>query len=288
METPDLLKYPRTPHLEGSCLGPGDEDLSQVPIGALFGLHVIVEEKVDGANCALCFNELGELFIQSRGHYLVGGPRERHFEQLKGWAATHHRVLLQVLGSRYVLYGEWLAAKHTVFYDVLPHYFLEFDVYDTKAEAFLDTHSRRDLLRRTPVVSVPVLFEGVLIERRRDTIECLTAFLRPSLYKSPEWRQRLEEQAVLSGQDPLHVTAETDSSDIAEGLYVKTEGFGQVTGRYKWVRHDFLATILDPAGATSTHWLDRPHVANILSEGADLYADAPTASMRPNRLGQIL
>src|SRR5205807_2014548 len=32
------------------------------------------------------------------------------------------------LTDRYILYGEWLYAKHTVFYTDLPHYFLEFDI----------------------------------------------------------------------------------------------------------------------------------------------------------------
>lgn len=30
-----MVKYPRTPHLEGSRLQAGDEDLAQVPVAAL-------------------------------------------------------------------------------------------------------------------------------------------------------------------------------------------------------------------------------------------------------------
>ena len=30
-----IIKYPRTPHLAGSRLQPGDEDLSQVPFSCL-------------------------------------------------------------------------------------------------------------------------------------------------------------------------------------------------------------------------------------------------------------
>jgi hypothetical protein len=37
------------------------------------------------------------------------------------------------------MYGEWVYAKHTVFYDKLPHYFLEFDILETKTGAFLST-----------------------------------------------------------------------------------------------------------------------------------------------------
>ena len=35
MEEIQLKKYPRTPHLEGSRLQPGDEDLTQVPFSVI-------------------------------------------------------------------------------------------------------------------------------------------------------------------------------------------------------------------------------------------------------------
>ena len=73
MEAVTLKKYPRTPHLEGSRLQPGDEDLSQVPFSYIKGKHLVVEEKIDGANTAISFSEDGELLLQSRGHYLTGG-----------------------------------------------------------------------------------------------------------------------------------------------------------------------------------------------------------------------
>ena len=66
----------------------------------------------------------------------------------------------ELLGSRYVLYGEWLFAKHTVFYDRLPHYFMEFDILDTTNGEFLSTELRHLRLKDSPVVSVPVLWRG--------------------------------------------------------------------------------------------------------------------------------
>ena len=74
-----IIKYPRTPHLAGSRLQPGDEDLSQVPFSCLAGRRLTVEEKVDGANSAVSFGPEGQLLLQSRGHYLTGGWRERHY-----------------------------------------------------------------------------------------------------------------------------------------------------------------------------------------------------------------
>lgn len=136
-----MVKYPRTHHVEGSRLQPGDEDLDSVPLAELAGCPLVVEEKLDGANAAFSFDEGGRIHLQSRGHYLTGGARERHFGLFKTWAACHQRTLFDVIGPHRVVYGEWLYAKHTVFYDRLPHYFMEFDVLDT-AEGDVWIHTR--------------------------------------------------------------------------------------------------------------------------------------------------
>jgi hypothetical protein len=273
---PDLVKYPRTPHLMGSLLGPGDEDLSQVDPKSLKGHYLVVEEKLDGSNCAIRFSGNGQMFLQSRGHYLVGGPRERHFELLKAWTGTHQRALFEALGSQYVLYGEWLAAKHTVYYDALTHYLFEFDVLDTENGTWLDTERRGELLANVPVVPVPVLWKGEFSGKLGD----LTGLVAPSLYKSETWRESLHGSAEAIGQSPEQVYSETDNSDLSEGLYIKDELDGVVIGRYKWVRQGFLATITTSGeDSGGTHWLDRPHLPNGLADGVDLYAEQLTAAM---------
>jgi RNA ligase len=248
-----LRKYPRTPHLEGSRLQPGDEDLDQVPFRAIAGRHLVVEEKLDGANAGISFDSAGTLKLQSRGHFLTGGPRERQFAPLKAWAATHQSVLWERLGTRYVLYGEWLYAKHTVFYDALPQHFCEFDLLDRETGDFLSTPERRRLLDGTPVVSVPVLHEGPL-----RTLKDLTALIGPSTCRTPAWRDALVEAARTAGQDPEVVVAETDSDDHMEGLYIKVEEDGRTVERYKWVRPTFLTAVLD----SGSHWQDRPILPN--------------------------
>src|SRR5262245_10839180 len=108
-----ICKYPRTRHLLDSALQPGDEDLTAAGFAEIAGRHLVVEEKVDGANAALSFDREGHLKLQSRGHYLTGGPRERHFSLFKRWAATIRDALRPVIGHRHIVYGEWLFAKHT-------------------------------------------------------------------------------------------------------------------------------------------------------------------------------
>ena len=260
-----MKKYPRTPHIQGSRLQPGDEDLAQVPFEAIRGRPLVVEEKIDGANCGISFDEAGRLLLQSRGHYLTGGPRERHFHQLKTWAATHQEGLYLALEDRYVLYGEWMYARHTVFYDALPHYFMEFDILDRRTGEFLDTPSRRALLDGLPIAPVPVVHEGPLSRPGE-----LPALIRHSLYKTPDWRVSLDRVIAEHGLDRELSVRETDPSDLAEGLYIKHEEGGRVVGRYKFIRPSFLSALL----ASGSHWLERPILPNQLAPGVDLYGGA--------------
>ena len=156
----NIVKYPRTKHIEGSRLQVGDEDLSQVKFKEILNKNIVIEEKVDGANSAISFGPNNELLLQSRGHYLTGGYRERHFNLFKQWASIHQEEFFKVLGTRYIMYGEWLYAKHTIYYDALPHYFMEFDIYDKEKGVFLDTPTRHELLKDLPVCSVKVLASG--------------------------------------------------------------------------------------------------------------------------------
>jgi len=257
-----IHKFPRTPHIEGSRVQPGDEDLESVPFEEIAGRHLVVEEKVDGANAGISFSAGEGLLLQSRGHYLSGGGRERHFNLFKRWASAHQEVLGAALGDRYVLYGEWVYAKHTVFYDALPHYFLEFDVLDLRDGCFLDTPRRRELLTGTPVASVPVLREGVL-----GDLEELKSLLGPSGFVSVRHSEVLEEVARQHRQSVERVRRETDPSRVMEGLYIKVEENGSVAARYKFVRRSFLTAVLEG----ESHWQSRPILPNRLAAGVDLF-----------------
>jgi len=261
--TPAILKYPRTYHIEGSRLQSGDEGMGNIPIAAIAGRHIVVAEKVDGGNAAISFGPDGTLLLQSRGHYLTGGPRERHFALFKRWAAAHTTTLWDAIGDRYVVYGEWLYAKHTLFYDALPHYFMEFDVRDRTTGAFLDTARRRLLLQGLPIVPVRVLLDGSV-----RALGELTRLVGPSAFITPDHLERLATICVARGIDAATALRETDPSMTMEGLYIKVEEGGVVVDRYKYVRPSFRVTTLDSGG----HWLDRPIIPNRLAPGIDLFA----------------
>ena len=240
---------------------PGDEDLQSEAFSAIAGRPIVVEEKLDGANAAISFAADGTMRLQSRGHFLTGGPRERHFDLLKSWASSISNEMHAVLTDRYVVYGEWLYAKHTIFYDALPHYFMEFDVLDTRTGNFLSTSRRRQLLAGLPITSVPVLHDGQVNELRQ-----LTDLVGPSLYKTANWCQRLHLLSIRPPHRSELIQKQTDLSDHMEGLYIKVEEDDVVTARYKWVRASFSTTVYDSEG----HWLSRPILRNELADNSPL------------------
>ncbi|MBO5789162.1 MAG: RNA ligase family protein [Clostridia bacterium] len=253
-----IIKYPRTPHLEGSRLGVGDEDLHQIPFTHIFGRNIVIEEKIDGANTAISFDGDGNLLLQSRGHYLTGGHREKHYNLLKQWATLHQDVFFDVLSDRFVMYGEWLYAKHTVYYDALPHYFMEFDIYDREKKEFLDTDRRRELVSKMNIVhSVPVLSRGIFTQK-----EAILSLIGPSNYITEKHIDNLIHTAQKLSLDVEVQLRETDNSMHMEGLYIKVEEDGVVKERMKFVRASFLQCIL----ASDSHWLARPILPNKLKD----------------------
>lgn len=260
----ELLKYPRTPHIQGSRCQLGDEDLDNIPFTEIANRYVVVEEKVDGANAALSFAANGQLRLQSRGHFLVGSNRERQFDLFKQWASTHQAVFWEVLGARYILYGEWMYAKHTVFYDALPHYFLEYDLFDREHQVFLSTAARQQLLQGLPLVSVPVLFAGEISHYKQ-----LIGLLEHSHFIQPGHMDRLRAVCGNLGLNEELAIAQTNASALMEGLYIKIETTDLSIARYKYVRADFLNQILD----SGTHWLNRPIIPNQLQPDINLFSD---------------
>ena len=189
---------------------------------------------------------------------------------MKQWANIHQNAFFDVLGTRYIMYGEWMYAKHTVYYDRLPHYFLEFDILDREEQIFLSTERRHAMLKDLPVVSVPVLKTGAFQNK-----EDLIYLLGKSNYISENKTETLRATSERLSLDVERQVRETDASDTMEGLYIKIEENGRVIDRLKYVRASFTQTV----DVSQTHWLDRPIVPN----GLAIPLEAIYAPKLPNK-----
>lgn len=239
----DFTKYPRTPHLFGSKGTDDDKHLGEDESNQFIANEsLIVEEKIDGTNVGIHFSN-AELILQCRGHLITEGMHPQ-YDLFKQWAAVKRHVLEERLTQRFIMFGEWVYARHSVFYRQLTHYFFEFDIYDKEAEAFLDLEQRIALLEGAGVETVPVVHCGPLL--RKD----LESLIGPSRFDS-------------QFENPL--THTTDN--LMEGLYLRTEADGIVTGRSKFVRPEFVEKIKQ-----SNHWQHQAMVPNKLADGVDIWS----------------
>ena len=240
----DFRKYPRTPHLFGSKGTDDDKHLGRRESEAfLANPSLIAEEKIDGTNVGIHFASNGRLVLQCRGHEITEGMHPQ-YDLFKQWTSVKRPALEAMLEDRWILYGEWMYARHSVHYRSLPHYFFEFDIYDKDREAFLDLASRLRMLEGTGFQTVPVVHRGVL------RAEALPDLIGPSQFDA-------------HFDNPL--TGRPDA--LMEGLYFRAEADGVVTGRAKCVRPEFVEKIKQ-----SEHWQQQRMVPNLLREGADIWA----------------
>jgi len=240
----DFLKYPRTPHLFGSRGTDDDKHLGQKEsLDFIADASLIVEEKLDGTNVGIHFTSAGRMVLQCRGHEISAGMHPQ-YDLFKQWTMGKRPELEAILEDRLLLFGEWLYARHSLHYRRLPHYFFEFDIYDKQRQVFLDLASRLGLLEGTGIRTVPIIHRGPA------TADQLHELIGPSQFDS-------------IFENPL--TNRTDN--LMEGLYLRTEAEGCVTGRAKFVRPEFVEKIKQ-----SEHWQHQAIVPNRLAQDAEIWS----------------
>lgn len=216
----DFFRFPHTPHLIwlGDDAPRDDKVLSPAEVDELLERQVVVEEKLDGANLGLSVGPDGRLRAQNRGGYLHV-PHAGQFVRLSEWLASNEDCVLENLTPDLIVFGEWVAARHSLDYTSLPDWWLVFDVYDRRAQRFWSVERRNTWARASGLQCVPRLFEG------SATVESLKDILvrERSMYRD----------------GPM------------EGLVVRADEADWSVARAKMVRADFTQAI---AG----HWRSRP------------------------------
>lgn len=238
----DFIKFPRTPHLFGSKGTDDDKHLSERESNAFIAdASLIVEEKLDGTNVGIHFSN-DDLVLQCRGHLIVEGMHAQ-YDLFKQWSSVKRDTLWERLQNRYILFGEWLYAKHTIHYRKLTHYLYEFDIYDKTEERFLKLEQRLELLKDSGVQTVPIIHRGNIKRRQLQPLIGPSSF--DCLFEHPK-------------------THRTDQ--LMEGLYLRIEGDLGVVGRSKFVRPEFVEKIKE-----STHWQQQTLVPNLLAADVDIW-----------------
>ena len=241
------MKYPENaPPLTGSKGTDDDKHLGETESRRFIAdTSLIIEEKLDGTNLGIHLTNKGDMVLQCRGHLITEGMHPQ-YDLFKQWAAVKRPILEEQLSDRFILFGEWVYARHSVHYRQLPHYFFEFDIYDKQDEDFLSLERRLVLPGRNQARSTRCRCST---SRALDR-EKLGGLIGPSCFDS-----------VF--ENPL-----TNRIDhLMEGLYLRTEAHGVVTGRAKYVRPEFVEKVKQ-----SEHWQYQSMTVKRLKEGAEIWS----------------
>ena len=146
-----FVKYPRTWHCPWSE-GATRDDRILKDMSHFSGKEVVVTEKLDGENTTMYRDGLHARSIDGRSH-----PSRNFIKQVHGMMWKND------IPDGWRICGENLYAKHTLFYDRLPSWFLAFSIYDDKGWCLKwdDFTEWCDLIGMN---YVPVLYRGIYDE----------------------------------------------------------------------------------------------------------------------------
>lgn len=225
--------YPKTEHLafskEKKILDSSDGKL----FTDLVGKTVVIEEKVDGQAIGTFFND-GLLYILFRGQYYcpeknILVPKE--LQNCYNYFKNNEELFFDILQEDKIMYGEWLEYTHTVNYNKLPSFFLEYDIYSQKENIFLSTNKRQELLK--PYSEIHSIYVH----------ETLKSF------DFEEFKNIININKLSQYGDNL----------LREGFYVKVEDDEKVLERFKWIENKFFNDVV-----SDKHWREKNFQRNKL------------------------
>jgi atypical dual specificity phosphatase len=232
-----LKKFVRTKHII-KLKDPKDEsdrereDLiwTEKELGDFLKYDLVIEEKVDGANLGIFLDEDNNIIIQNRSHYIHPGYHKQ-FATIDKWKYAHEDDIRQVLGNNpWIIYGEWVVARHSIHYTRLPDKFILFDIYDRTTDKFFSRSKVEELISGTQFKQIRKIAEGKFTKAQ------LRKFVDPKAIES------------IYYDGPI------------EGIYVRCfNDDNTLKYRGKIVRKDFMQD-------DATHWANYEITKNIIIE----------------------
>lgn len=257
----NFINYPKTIHIPTSK----EVDIDYISSSLLPLLScdshqsIIIEEKMDGVGIGIGFCHCLP-YIQQRGHIYSLHNLPHYLTELKTWILQKEELLYQLIGEDYIIFGEWLYHKHTVFYDNLPDYFLEYDLYDKQNQYFLSTEQRHRMISSVNQLSDDKIHSVYVIkEINQLTVKELSQLIQQhpfSQFKSLGISSCFEKH-IQYQQQVENIKKHTLVDLSYEGFYIKIENEHSVDNRYKWIRKLFMDYLL-----MGEHWKNRPLISN--------------------------
>jgi atypical dual specificity phosphatase len=220
----DLYKiapeYPRIPHLDKSISNMTHDDI-QIESKIQFPFTGWVQEKLDGANMGVSW--LSGPIIRNRNNILKKGyikketPAKVQFRSAWNWIHGHNKDIQKLsksLMSPVTLYGEWLYAKHSIYYDRLPDLFIAYDIYLSEYNEWISPDIFKSEMKETNIH---------FIEPELKTFYNISEIVEESEKKSI-YRNGIREGIVIKTSDGSKINK---SFKIVNKMFDRREDFNE-------------------------------------------------------------
>mmetsp|Transcript_47332 Transcript_47332/g.95405 ORF Transcript_47332/g.95405 Transcript_47332/m.95405 type:complete len:276 (-) Transcript_47332:220-1047(-) len=238
---------------------------------------VSVEEKIDGANLGISLAPDYTPLFQNRSHF-VGVGSGTQWSGLDRWWAAHSQVLTSLLEPRrHVLFGEWMALKHSIHYLRLPAVFVAFDVYDRIEGRFISRERFNVFLEPTGIPTInaivperafcspseilPLLETVSIYGAQKRAARSINGIATGADGEKSGKKTAVDKRKVKQHddhhlrEDPVNSESEDLNGGVVEGVYLRVDEGDWLARRCKIVRPDFVQGI-------TTHWSKMDIVKN--------------------------
>lgn len=123
------------------------------------GDYIVVQEKIDGANFSIRYDD--------KSDSVMAFSRKKTLDfsnNLRGaweWSQKLDKELIKdILGSRLILFGEWLVSHTVVYPDDKYKNAYFYDVYDVEEQKYLNQDQVESIIRKLSLIYVPIFYKG--------------------------------------------------------------------------------------------------------------------------------
>jgi hypothetical protein len=132
----------------------GKHYLSDADTKKLLRGNVVISEKMDGANVGIIRHK-DHFRLQKRGS-LVDVGEHYQFNFFKAWTQKNYDKLMQIPENT-ILYGELMICRHTIYYDMLPDYFLAFAWCDRETGEYYHRLDMEEMCDKIGIYTTPMI-----------------------------------------------------------------------------------------------------------------------------------
>ena len=212
--------YPRIPHLSKDISNMTHDDIT-TNHEIEFPFECWIQEKIDGANMGVSWTD-GPV-LRNRNHILKKGyiekntPAKIQFRSAWNWLHKHEdeiKFISDEVMSPITIYGEWLFAKHSLDYNLLPDLFIAYDIWSVEDKQFLSPNVIESLLNQTDIKYV---------KSEKITFNDISEIVNMSEMKS-KYREGIVGIVLKTSSDKFIL----DTYKVVNSKFERREDFNQV------------------------------------------------------------